>query len=236
MEVKIINKNEAKNLFKSWGEFSKTCYDTKGVSPDVIGKHCFNSGHFSGSRANYIVFEIQGVARSIVDQLVRHEQGVVKNVQSTRYVDKFGFKIDVPEDIKDNEPLVRILRDEVDRIDWLYRLIQEHIMSKGKSKERANEQARTILPLGIHTNATIGFTVEALTHYMNVRLCTRAEKEHRELAKAMREEVLKILPELEDVLVPQCERLLYCPEAKSCGKSIIGKELIKLRGKEKNAR
>lgn len=218
MEVKIINPTETKELFKHWGEFSKKCYDTKNVSSEKIGKHCFKSGHFSGSRTRYIEFEITNCPRSIIDQAIRHEQGVVKNVQSTRYVDKNGFTYDIPVEIQDNDYLVHKYIKHMKCTSELYCEIQQYIINKGKSKERANEQARNVLPLGIYTDCAIGFTIEGLIHYINVRLCKRAEKEHQDLARAIRNAVLDLLPELKDSLVPQCEALLYCPENCGCGR------------------
>lgn len=38
------------------------------------------SGHFSGSRGDYIKFLVTEVPRFTVDQAVRHEVGVFKNV------------------------------------------------------------------------------------------------------------------------------------------------------------
>ena len=71
--------------------------------------------------------------------------------------------------------------------------------------------------MSTHTSFVIGFTVEALIHFMNVRLCVRAEDKIRELAILMKEQVLDVLPSLKDKLVPNCQALLYCPEHKSCG-------------------
>lgn len=226
MEVKIINPTETKELFKHWGEFSKTCYDTKNVAPEKIGKHCMESRHFSGSRTRYIEMEIKNVNRAIIDQLCRHEEGVVKNVQSTRYVDKNGFTYDIPVEIINNDELVKKYILHMEETQKLYTNIQEYIITnQHKSGERANEQARMVLPLSLHTNVAVGFTVEALMHYMNTRLCVRAEKEHRDLAKAIKKAVLEVLPELKDKLVPQCEELLYCPEARGCGAYCSKEEL-----------
>ena len=52
---------------------------------------------------------------------------------------------------------------------------------------------------------------------MHKRLCSRAEDIIRQLAVEMKKEVIKILPNLESRLVPECQYLLWCPENKSCG-------------------
>lgn len=68
--------------------------------------------------------------------------------------------------------------------------------------------------MATHSAFVMGFTIEALIHLANVRLCVRAEDNIRKLTKQMCEEVLKILPELKEDLVPQCQRYLWCPEGK----------------------
>ena len=88
---------------------------------------------------------------------------------------------------------------------------------KTNSHERANEQARYVLPMSTHGSFVIGMDIEALIHFCHTRLCVRAEDIHRELAKAIRNATLEILPELKDVLVPNCQYLLWCPESNGCG-------------------
>lgn len=99
--------------------------------------------------------------------------------------------------------------------------IGKHCMASGHfsgSKERANEQARYVLPMSTHGAVAIGFTIESLIEYCHKRLCVRTEDMHHELAKMIRKEVVAILPELEEYLVAQCEYLTWCPEGKGCGR------------------
>ena len=41
----------------------------------------------------------------------------------------------------------------------------------------------------------------------------------------IKKEVLEVLPELSDVLVPQCKYLMWCPETHGCGGYPSKKEL-----------
>ena len=219
MNVELINKNEVKLLFTTWSQVASVCYDSTIKSPDAIGKHCMNSGHFSGSRGTYFIFKITDCPRYVIDQMVRHETGVFKNVQSFRYVNKDSFGYEIPAEIKNNEELLNKYKKHMEDTVALYDEIQNYIIDSGKSKERANEQARYVLPMATYSSVCIGFTIEALIHYMNMRLCTRTEDVHRQLAIKMRDAVLEVMPMLSEYLVPQCDRLLYCPEARgSCGK------------------
>lgn len=218
MQITILNPEEAAKLFEYWGKASCVCYDTETETPEKIGKGCMNSGHFSGSRGRFILFKVEGCPRFTIDQVVRHEIGVMKNVQSFRYVNKDSFAYEIPVEIKDNNELLARYHAHMMNAMDLYSDIQEYVFTKTQSHERANEQARYVLPISTHADFVIGMTVEALIHFANMRLCVRAEDKIRELALAIKKSVLKILPELDGKLVPNCQALLWCPEGRaSCG-------------------
>ena len=233
MKVTILNPNQTKELFYWWGIASKTCYNTNTDNPEAIGKGCMNSGHFSGSRSQYILFQIDECPRFVVDQAVRHEVGVMKNVRSFRYVDQNNFAYEIPCEIKDNEQLVINYIDHMDATVELYKNIQDYVLNKTNSSERANEQARYVLPMSTHSSFVFGMTIEALIHFCNMRLCVRAEDMIREMAQKMRNETLEILPNLKNKLVPNCQAYLWCPEGKhGCGAYPSKKELKQMINKE----
>ena len=217
-KVELKNPEEVKNFVKRHGEFSKVCYDTPKEKAEKVGEHCLESGHLSGSRHLYIVFELENVPRSLIDQLVRHEQGVVKNVQSLRYCNK---KEDVnvyvaPEVMEDV-----YLRAEIIGIEQIirksYENIQATLKDAGLTGEKSNEIARTILPIGISTKCSFAVNLEGLIHLANVRLCNRAELPIRTIIKKMVDQVIEVEPRYKPYLVPQCKKLGYCPEGnKEC--------------------
>lgn len=218
MKVTILNPEETIKLFEYWGKASCVCYDTETNAPEKVGKHCMNSGHFSGSRGRFILFKVEGCPRFTIDQAVRHEIGVMKNVQSFRYVGKDSFAYEVPVEITDNEELLVKYHSHMMNTMELYGEIQDYVFNKTNSHERANEQARHVLPISTHADFVIGMTIEALIHFENARLCVRAEDKIRELARLLKSTTLELLPELKDKLVPNCQALLWCPEGKaSCG-------------------
>lgn len=218
MKVTILNPEETTRLFEYWGKASCVCYDTTTETPEKIGKGCMSSGHFSGSRGRFILFKVEGCPRFTIDQVVRHEIGVMKNVQSFRYVNKDSFAYEVPVEITDNDELLAKYHAHMMSTMNLYSEIQEYVFNKTNSHERANEQARHILPISTHADFVIGMTIEALIHFANMRLCVRAEDKIRELALAIKKVTLELLPELNNKLVPNCQALLWCPEGKaSCG-------------------
>ena len=220
MKVTLLNPEQVKDLFKNWSITSSVCYGStiNPDNPEAIGKHCMKSSHFSGSRGDYIKFRVDDVPRFEVDQAVRHEIGVFKNVASFRYISKNDFRYSAPVEIFDNQELFNRYNEHMDNTMELYSDIQEYVYKKTGSHERSNESARYVLPISTHTSFVIGYTIEAFIHLCNSRLCVRAEDIIREMTTLMKQEVLKILPELENELVPNCVKLMYCPEGKSgCG-------------------
>jgi len=60
---------------------------------------------------------------------------------------------------------------------------------------------------------------EELQNIANKRLCARASAKTREVVRMMCDEAIKAMPELEEVLVPDCERHQgYCYEVQTCGR------------------
>lgn len=219
MKVELLNSEEVSKILDRWGKFARTCYvTTDEVSNRRIGKHCLESGHFSGSRSGYIEFLITDCPRFLIDQLIRKEIGTCKNVQSFRYVSEDDFSYEIPSGILNNEYLVNEYVKHMDYTHRLYNAINLHLMMTTDGVERANEQARYVLPISTHCSVTIGVTIESLIDLCHKRLCVRTEDLHLELVSKMRDLVNHIEPEFKPHLVSQCEYLTWCPENKSCGR------------------
>ena len=222
-EVTLMNKSDVEHFIRRHGEFACVCYDTPIGQADKVGEHCLKSGHLSGSRHLYFVFRLKNIPRFTVDQLVRHEVGVVKNVQSLRYVTKGNldkiderFNIYIPPELRDNiEDRWEFERTE-DYLNIVYRRLvkAQRYMT---NKERANEIARTLIPIGVATECSFACNLEGLINLANKRLCNRAEQPIHILVKMMVNEVIAVEPRYKEFLVPQCKKLGYCPEKKGCG-------------------
>lgn len=216
-KVKLVNGEEVKNFVKRHGEFSKVCYDTPKEKAEKVGEHCLESGHLSGSRHLYMVFEIKNVPRSAVDQLVRHTQGFVTNVQSLRYCNKDGkVSLYAAPEIEKDIYLTQSLHNYEAQAQAYYDYFQSNLKNNGYTNEQANEIARTVIPIGIATECNIAVNIECLIHLANVRLCTRAELPIRTIVKEMVRQVVEVEPRYKPYLVSQCKKLGYCPEGKDC--------------------
>lgn len=217
-KVRLVNGEEVKSFIKKHGEFAAICYNTPKEKAEAVGMHCLKSGHFSGSRHLHFIFELENVPRSAVDQLVRHNIGFVTNVQSLRYCNKDGkVSIYAAPELLDNPYMMMTIQDQENIVNAQYNYIQSHLEDSNIKGEKANEIARTILPIGISTSCNIAVNIECLIHLANVRLCTRAELPIRTIVKQMVDQVVEVEPRYKPLLVRQCKKLGYCPEAnKEC--------------------
>lgn len=204
-------------------EAAAVCYDSE---PDLkIVKGCIRSGHQSVLEHCSFTFKVEGISRACSHQLVRHRIASYSQ-QSQRYVtydDLEWATYGVPTDTVDE------LESYCDSALLNYkRLIDKGIKA---------EDAREVLPNATPTIVYVTFNLRALMHFCNERMCTRAQKEIREVASLMKEQVMwaeKISIEektiLSEVLVPKCEagQLKACPESakECCGRHKPIKEFV----------
>lgn len=219
-KVRLVNGEEVKSFVRKHGEFAAICYNTPKEKAEAVGLHCLKSGHLSGSRHLYMIFEIKNVPRFSVDQLVRHTQGFVTNVQSLRYCNKDGkVSLYAAPEIEKDIYLTQSLHNYEAQAQAYYDYFQSNLKNNGYTNEQANEIARTVIPIGVATECNIAVNLECLIHLANIRLCTRAELPIRTIVKEMAEQVTEVEPRYKQYLVPNCKKLGYCPEGNhSCKK------------------
>lgn len=236
IKVKVLNKEECVNLFKFWGEFSCVCYATPKKFAKKVGQSCMKTKHYSGSRSRHIIFEFEGISRACADQMVRHSIGTAMNMQSGRYVDLKDFEYHVPNKILKNEKALKIYKKHMEQTKKNYKEICSILEADGFKGESVYECARGIAPMNHCTKLTMSFTIEALINFMNKRLCVCSQEEIQKIAKLMKTETLKLLPELKDHLVPSCAFNGWCPESprRSCGAYPQKEVVLELVKKYKN--
>ncbi len=244
MKVEIINPETLEHLYERHGQFACVCYNTPEERASAVGKACQESGHMSGSRCEYIKFHVDGIDRGTAEQCMRHEIGtwvpfemqdnymwaeaqqygiinenpasIVKNMASFRYIDKGEFEYAIPDAIKHDKDALKIYQQAMEIIRNARSDIKAHLEQAGCPMKIAVEAVNMLMPRATTTSLVIGFTPEALIHFCHKRLCNRAQEFINELACAMKDEVKKINPTFAELLVPQCDYLLYCPEEKMC--------------------
>lgn len=95
------------------------------------------------------------------------------------------------------------------------------------------EDARNVLPNATKTNITMSVNYRELIHLCNLRLCTRAQKEIRDLFKLIVKEVKNVDEKLASYLVPQCEVLGLCTEHRCCGRKPRLQDVMNVYNSEK---
>ena len=216
MNVKILNPEILENLYKNHGEFACECYDTPKEYAEKVGKSCEESGHMSGSRCEYIKFEIEA-DRGTLEQMMRSEIGtrydnqdkytymdmieaiprvspdeIVKNMQSFRYVDKNDFTYVTPRNIYKNPQALALYQNCMSNIETTRKAIKQLLIDDGVNAHKAVEDANFVLPRATNSKLTIGFTPEALIRFEQKRLCLRAQDEIREIAIEIKKQVNEI--------------------------------------------
>ena len=204
---------------------AKLCYSRAGIQDlmnkisekdqtDFINK-LLSMGHESIFEHASFTFGVEGVSRVLLAQVTRHRIASF-SVQSQRYVsyDK-GFGYIVPESIESlGEDAVRTYREQMETIESWYR---EWQVKLGGIGEKANEDARFVLPNACETRIMITMNVRELFHFFSLRMCSRAQWEIRKMAEQMFLLCLKEAPTLFQYAGPACLRG-RCPEGeKSCG-------------------
>ena len=217
IKVELLNPEEVKNFIKNHGIFACQCYMTPEKFAERVGMSCLVEGHTSGSRADMFKFRIYS-PRFCADQIMRHSVGTAINCQSQRYVDMDdNFSLYAPPQVYNDETLRKAYQEYEDNCRLQYKAIRLVMTANNITGEKANDLMRTMLPIGVPCNLTMGFTIEALIHFMNKRLCVRADAPIRQVAKLMKEAVLAVEPRYEELFVPQCQADMYCPEKHGCG-------------------
>lgn len=169
-----------------------------------------DSGHTSVAEHAVFTFSIEGISRACSHQLVRHRMASYTQ-QSQRYVSMDNFDYVMPESFKDVPEAEEAFRNLMSMTNVLYQAFV-------KAKKIPEEDARYILPNACTTNLVVTMNARELMHFCALRRCERAQWEIRELADKMAELVQTVAPILGAYMVPQCEKLGYCPEKKGCGK------------------
>lgn len=210
MEVRLLNQGAIKEFLKETGQFASVCMDSDAIlNAERIALHCLNSGHLSTTRTSFFKFNISGISRVCSHQVVRHSQGVGLNQRSQRYVRENSPTYVTPGSIARVEKAIDIYQKHMESCWETYRALMELGITP--------DDSRFALPNACTTEINIGFSFEALVHFLHERLCTRASWEIRAVAFEMRRLVLEVEPRLKPFLVPKCVYLNGCREAKPCG-------------------
>lgn len=185
---------------------------------DFIAK-VVSSGHESPLEHVKFTFAVEGVSRALTHQLVRHRVASYSQ-QSQRYVKESDFDYVVPPAFEKDGDLKARFTEIMGDIRAGYNDILEILKKNGVEGERANQDARFVLPQAAETKIVITMNARELKHFFHHRCCARAQWEIRGLAEKMLKICVRELPEVFSGSGAKCEELGYCPEGQklSCGR------------------
>ena len=192
-------------------EACKIPYQTKKAKG--LAKRVWNSGHRSVARHSVVVFKIEGVSQSLLRQISRHPH-INLTVESSRYCDMQGNEIYVPDSIIKNVELETKYNEDMQKIKDIYsqwRLIEENI--------EVDDISKLFLPLGSTMEMIISGNYQAMYEFLQLRICTRAEKEIRDVTKEMKNILVKEVPDIFAKI--DCKAIDnggFCPESDCCGR------------------
>ena len=174
-------------------------------------------GHESVLEHVSFTFLVEGVSRVLLAQLTRHRIASF-SVQSQRYVSYAnGFGYIIPPAIEAlGEEAVAEYESQMAQMQTWYEGWQKKL---GDAGEKSNEDARFVLPNACETRVLLTMNARELRHFFELRMCSRAQWEIRQMANSMFAECVKAAPAMFRDAGPGCLRG-GCPEgAKSCGRA-----------------
>lgn len=171
-------------------------------NPNYAGliKYCMNHGHWSILEMGNASFEIE-TSRMVAPQILRHRSFNFQEF-SQRYqsVDETGIEIYVArrQDKKNRQNSIDDLSDEIKQ-EWEDRQLQNWKLSFDHYKWAldngiAKECARAVLPLQAKTRLFMNGTLRSWVHYINLRADLATQKEHRDIAEAIKQHFIVHFP------------------------------------------
>ncbi len=232
-ELKVILLNHTKDPEGLIAHAAKLCYSPSSVEQlkDKIEKSdnrkfiekLLKLGHLSPLEHVSFNFGVEGISRACSHQLVRHRIASYSQ-QSQRYVGEHSEKNkDSVEQIFDFviPPSIEAAGKSewfVEKMREIQKWYDELVEALGDSGEKANEDARFILPNAAETKIIITMNARELLHFFSVRCCNRAQWEIRDLATEMLRLARDILPGIFSESGPNCVTGPCTEGEMTCGK------------------
>lgn len=152
-----------------------------------------------------VVMLLDGYSARVMRELYTHIIGTSRLQASTRYIDySEDFDFYTPPSLIDN-PLYR-------NTVFTVREAYSALLKQGYKKEDVSN----LFPLCMHTKVVLKINMRALLHMAEVRECSRAYIEFRELMKDMKDTLAKLDSEWEYITQIMSPRCGSCTEVKNC--------------------
>jgi thymidylate synthase (FAD) len=168
-------------------------------------------GHYSVLEHASFTFGIEGISRACSHQLVRHRLASYSQ-QSQRYVRMQDLEFFTPPAIAARPDACEQYASAIGRLKQCY----DDLLAAGMEAE----DARYVLPNAADTKVIMTANARSLLNFFELRLCTRAQHEIRQLAGLMLAAVRGVAPTLFAHAGPACESRGHCTEGEmTCGRA-----------------
>ena len=181
------------------------------------GVDCIKCNHGRAMEFPSIYLVISGYSSKVIREFYTHIVGNSRLQASTRYIDySKQFDSVIPHSIANNEEATKVWNE--------YMVNVAPTIQKLKEIGVPTEDATNVLPLAYSTKIVVKMSLRSLMNMAEMRLCTRAYWEYRELMSDILTELAKYSAEWEEliydlkVFVPKCEKAGFCVESKCCGR------------------
>jgi thymidylate synthase (FAD) len=162
-------------------------------------EYCAKHGHWSVFEQVDITFEII-TSRAIAQQILRHRSFCFQEFSQRYAKASMGFEVYEArrQDVKNRQNSIDDMSDAAKN--WFYNTQDEihqkcmYEYEKALSFGIAKEQARFLLPLGVTTKLYMKGSLRSWIHYLQVRADNATQKEHRVIAEAIGEQIIKKFP------------------------------------------
>lgn len=179
------------------------------------GFDCLANQHGRTFEYPDVYMVLDGYSARVIREWYTHIGGSPTRLQaSTRYIDyESGFDYVIPESIINNPQAF----DEYTNLMYEIQKRVKTIESLGVPRE----DSALGLPLGMTTKIVCKHNLRNLIDMSHQRLCSRAYHEYRQLFSDVKTALSEYSEEwkylCDNIFVPKCQYLGYCPERKSCG-------------------
>lgn len=216
----IIKTVTPKKPLELIGEMIGPCYGSDTSDSGKNKRRGINSikdGHGRVLEYADVWFVLSGYSARCIRQFYTHIGGAPTRTQaSTRYINEENFKYYIPPKIEncDKEWLLDRYINTMNNIQDTYQILIDNGIPK--------EDAAGILPLNMTTTVSIRMNARTLMAFFEQRLCMRAYKEIRDLAKDLFNALSNYSEEWKElcdmVMKCKCDKVGWCEEHFSCGK------------------
>jgi len=161
-------------------------------------RYCMDEGHWSVFDMANVCIEVT-TSRAITAQIARHWSMKLQEF-SQRYAEVMTFEPAEArrQDVKDRQNSIDDLPDDVKA--WWDAAYDEACTAAGNlyrdaiGKGIAKECARMVLPMSSTSKIYMNGTIRSWIHYLALRTDRHTQKEHREVAEAIRKTLIPLLP------------------------------------------